>query len=137
MVTDRADTRRRRLLFGLGVATVVLAAVMIMALSGAKKEQLPASIVGQWYSDEPRYQTCSVDISQEFLIIGGADGNTYVYEVKAIRSEAANNRAGRFYTLLCEDDEGMELEFRLYHEAETGRLSYKNQRQVIWLKSRR
>ncbi|MGV1100090.1 hypothetical protein ACUUL3_11875 [Thiovibrio sp. JS02] len=117
--------------------TVFLAAGTVFLFSDRQERQLPQEIFGEWYSDDPRYQTCFVTISADSFVIGGADGNTYHYALKSVEEEASENGAGRFYTLLCEDEEGLELEFRIHYDAATGMLSYRNQRDVIWLKAKK
>ena len=118
-------------------ATICLGIVLFFVFSAKKTQQLPHGIFGEWYSDDPRYQTCFVTISADSFIIGGADGNSYHYRLKSVSEKPAPNSKGRLYTLLCEDKDGLELEFRLYYDAETGLLSYENQRNVIWFKEKK
>lgn len=118
-------------------AAICLGLVLFFVFSAPKTQQLPQNILGEWYSDDPRYQTCFMKISANFFIIGGADGNIYPYGIKSVTEEATANSKERYYTLRCEDAEGLELEFRLFYDAETGRLSYKNQQNVIWFKAKK
>lgn len=118
-------------------AAICLGLALFFIFSAKKTQQLPQDIWGEWTSDDPRYQTCFVTISADSFIIGGADGNIYPYRIKSITAEDTADSTGRLYTLLCEDKEGMELEFRLFYDAATSRLSYKNQRNVIWFKARK
>lgn len=118
-------------------AAICLGLVLFFIFSAQKTHHLPPEILGEWYSDDPRYQTCFMKIRANFFIIGGADGNIYPYGIRSVSEEATANSKERYYTLRCEDTEGLALEFRLYYNAETRRLSYKNQQNVIWFKAKK
>jgi hypothetical protein len=118
-------------------AAICLGLVLFFVFWAPKTQHLPPNILGEWYSDDPRYQTCFVTINADSFIIGGADGNIYPYRIKSITAEDTADSKDRLYTLLCEDPEGLELAFRLYYDAERGMLSYKNQRNIIWLKAKK
>lgn len=118
-------------------AAICLGLILFFVFSAKKPQQLPQEILGEWHSDDTRYQTCFVTIRTNFFIIGGADGNVYPYGIRSVTEESTANSKIHLYTLRCEDTAGLELEFRFYYDAETKMLSYKNQQDVIWLKAKK
>jgi len=116
------------------VAVLLLLAGALFFLVGRESAELPPEILGEWYSSDPRYQACFMEISRESFVIGAADGNVYHYTLTGITEEAATNQES-FFTLHCRDDEGMALDFRLLYDRQQNLLSYRNQREVIWFKS--
>ncbi len=117
-------------------AIMCLAGIIFLVFPSKERQQLPQDIFGEWFSGDPRYQSCFLNITADSFVIGGADGNIYHYGLKSVAGEKAVNSEGYFYTLLCTDPEGLELEFRLYYDPAAGVLSYKNQRNVIWFKAK-
>lgn len=118
-------------------AIICLGISCFFIFSNKGPRQLPEDILGEWRSDDPRYQNCFMTISTHSFIIGGADGNIYSYALKSFTEEAMGNDKGRLYTLFSEDKGGLELEYRIYYDAEGGVLSYKNQRNVVWRKAKK
>ncbi|MFH7319226.1 hypothetical protein ACHHRT_01300 [Desulfurivibrio sp. D14AmB] len=117
------------------VAVLLLLTGALFFLAGRESAELPPEILGEWYSSDPRYQACFLDISRESLVIGAADGNVYYYTLTGITEELAATGQESFFTLHCRDDEGMALDFRLRYDRRQNLLSYRNQREVIWFKA--
>lgn len=126
------DLRKPALL----VALLLLLTGAFFLLVEREPAELPPEIIGAWYSSDPRYQACFMEISREAFVIGAADGNVYYYTLTGITEEAAATSQEHFFILHCRDDEGMSLDFRLLYDRRQGLLSYKNQRDVIWFKSK-
>lgn len=127
------DVRKPALL----VAALLLLTGTLFFLVEREPAELPPDIYGAWYSSDPRYQACFMEISREAFVIGAADGNVYYYALTGITEEAVDTSQDRFFILHCLDDEGMALDFRLLYDHRQGLLSYKNQRNVIWFKSKK
>jgi len=137
-MNDSADTGCTRLWRYIALlyiaATIYIVIAHFFIFTDKAPPQLPEGIVGEWNSDDPRYQNCFMTISTNSFIIGGADWTLKSYGLKSFTEEAMTNDKGRLYTLLYEDKDGLELESHIYFDAEAGVLSYKNQRDVIWRK---
>lgn len=119
------------------VGIIGLGLTLFFGFSDQESQQLPPDILGEWYSDDPRYQACFMEIRPDSFVMGGADGNSSYYGLTAIAGKRADNGAGYFYTLSGVDSDGLELDFRFYFDAKSGMLSYKNQRNIIWLQTKK
>ncbi len=132
----KADRGFRTLLWA-AVVIIGLGLTLFFIFADQERQQLPPEILGKWYSADPRYQACFMDIRPDSFVMGGADGNSSYYGLTAITGKRADNGTGYFYTLSCVDADGLELDFRFYFEAESGLLSYTNQRDIIWFKAKK
>ena len=137
-MNDSADTgcpRPWRYIALLYIAATIYIVISYFFIFTTKSpQQLPEGILGEWRSNDPRYQNCFMTISTNSFIIGGADWNINSYGLKSFTEEALDNDKGRLYIVRYEDKNGLELESRIYYNAKAGVLSYKNQRDVIWRK---
>jgi hypothetical protein len=74
------------------------ALALVAALGCAKRDAVPAALIGRWTSDDPRYVDRSLEIDPEQLRFGVAPGLHLSYRVKGIESQA-DPSAGTLYQL--------------------------------------
>lgn len=77
-------------------AIICLGAIIFLVFPAEERQQLPQDIFGEWYSGDPRYQSCFLEIGTDSFVIGGADGNIYHYGLKSVVREPSANSEGRF-----------------------------------------
>ena len=103
-----------------------------------EKEVVPtfSELYGAWYSEEPRYQDCYLDIDETLIAIGAADGKEYLYFIESFEKVTTNHTTS--YTFNTKNLDGDDFTFWL-NLAQKGNLSmmnFKNQPHISWTKER-
>ena len=132
--TGKQGPRWARWLMAAGAAALL---ALLLIFTEPDKQTPPVELVGTWQTDNSNYKNCALKIDLSSIVIEAADGNAYLYTVKSI-DKVLQEDGKPLYAISSENGEGVEFTFWLrLDESPAGMaLSFKNQPQLVWYKTR-
>jgi hypothetical protein len=106
-------------------------ALWIVLLSACQGQPIPDSMIDTWVTDDPRYEKCLLKITPARIIFGDPEGNrdeSYIKGVSATKKGQVTEVTIRYVN---SQDVTMAVEL-LYTGNDGGRISLKNQMDVMW-----
>jgi hypothetical protein len=128
--------------FSMTLRWILIVVSMIISLLGCssnKLETLPQELLGQWETTAPKYKGFSFKLTKECIIFTdlNAENETEVYVIKK-RTKDIDEDNNSVYTVFYENKEELELRFALYYDpAEGGKITLKNQKGIVWTRSKK
>ena len=117
------------------VTILLILIVLISACPSSKEKSFPQELIGLWETDEPRYDGCSIEISDNQIIFSNIHENYTEYN-KITGIEKSVEDGEILYNIDYENKEGLEYKSSLVYMKTGGRevIHYKNQKDVQWVK---
>lgn len=117
---------------------VTILLILIILLSGCpsrNEESFPQELIGLWETDEPRYDGCSIEISDNQIIFSNSHENyTEFNRITGIEKSVEDGKI--LYNIDYENKEGLEYKSSLVYmkKGESEVIHFKNQEDVKWIK---
>jgi len=119
---------------------IIAICVIITVLCGChsiENKNIPAELVGEWITSEPRYAGCVLELTDGVIIFGNGPDHlsiNYVVNVKKV-----SHGKTTLYTIYYEDSRGLKYTFPVLFGFENRKriLRFKNQDHVVWTKRKR
>jgi hypothetical protein len=106
-------------------------ALLTLALSACQGESIPDLMIDTWVTDHPEYQGCFLKITPARIIFGDLEGNSDDSYIKKVSTE--KKAQAQEVTISYINKEEVSFSVVLLYESEDGgRLSIKNQPDVVW-----
>lgn len=129
--------RRRRRLSRIGILTLILAITLLAALfsflapRASILYEVPAPLIGNWTTDDPRYEDRLLTIRAKAIEISLPGGKVLSYRVREIRPSETEEAV--FYSIKSVDHEGQDhQQVILLALPEKQLLQFRNRPGVIW-----
>ena len=89
---------------------------------------------GVWETEEPRYQSCYMEIQEERIIFYNSEQGVDLVHISGIESIPKGNRT--LYHIRYKDNEGLEYLLSLFfmHTAKGDFIQFQNQMEIQWSK---
>ena len=121
------------------VLAICLVATGACALDGAEVIPMPEGLIGTWHTDAPDYAGRFFSLSADelsLLLIGTGTATPERYRITAVIR--IRDDYGMLHTIEYSDSDGTDYRMGFYYDpADDGRLSLKNQLNMIWRKTGR
>lgn len=115
----------------LSIIFCILVTIGIAAYVGTPDHSVPEVLQGHWISDDPRYEDCFLEISEDYIDIGAHAGKGIFGVVKAVKADTRNDHT--IYIITYQDSLGLESILSLrYEPSSEGILRIANQRSISW-----
>ena len=119
---------------------VFLVVFIILTLLGGyscKKELIVADeLLGVWVTSDPKYEGCYFEVTEDEIVIKDIEEDVNFFKITKIEAEQDPNEDFITYIITHADQEGLPFELSvLYFPGEEGTIRFKNQTNIVWVKS--
>ncbi len=117
------------------ISVVSLIIVSIFIFHPKQDEDLSESLIGRWTTSEPRYKDRFFELSKETFTYGLGEDKIDVHVISSIEKGVQDNNT--LYTINYHNLDGLEYTRSFYYfPANGGVITFKNQKDVKWIKKK-
>jgi len=119
---------------------ILIIVFIILTLLGGyscKKELIVADeLLGVWVTSDPKYKGCYFEVTEDEIVIKDIEEDVNFFKISKIEAEQDPDEDFITYIITHADLEGRPLELSvLYFPGEEGTIRFKNQPNIVWVKS--